>query len=83
MVSKHLTEWTEWEKVAKQYLFDAVLTRMEYPAEIAGHDHCELCWARFSNSPDDLQEGYYDKTNACWICDHCYTLFRKIFNWQS
>ena len=83
MIQDSLAGWIQWEKGAKQYLCDAKLTHTEFPFHNDVHDHCELCWARFGNSPDDLKAGYFDRTNSCWICENCYWIFRDIFNWSS
>jgi hypothetical protein len=48
------------------------------------HDHCEFCWATFSqkgtDDPSILQEGYATEDDE-WICDRCFADFRDEFNW--
>lgn len=45
------------------------------------HDHCELCWDRLSEHPDDLQYGYTTLDNKIWICPNCVSDFKQLFNW--
>ena len=81
MDSSKLGEWIQWGKRAKEYLYDVDLIHKEFPAHTE-HDHCELCWARFGDYPNDLKTGYYDRTNDCWICEDCYGIFKDVFNWS-
>ena len=54
---------------------------MEYSKEKGEHDHCELCWARFSNYSEDLHSGYYEKESKSWICPECYEAAATLFSW--
>lgn len=49
------------------------------------HDHCEFCWAKFSEepAPDLLTEGYSTLDNYRWICEHCFEDFRDLFEWRT
>ncbi len=82
MDSNNLSKWIEWEKTAKQYLYGATVSHRRFPEGI-DHDHCELCWARFSDSAEDLKKGYYIATNDCWICEDCYLIFKDVFSWKT
>lgn len=46
------------------------------------HDHCEFCWAKFTDQDwlDVLHSGY---TNGYhWICKTCFEDFKDRFEWQ-
>ena len=49
------------------------------------HEHCEFCWARFSDFEGDLHEGYCTESSntkeAHWICPECYDDFKERFKW--
>ena len=55
------------------------LKRIEYESD--QHEHCELCWARFSLHKDDLQFGYYESDSRSWICQTCCKDFKDLFKW--
>ena len=50
------------------------------------HEHCEFCWATFSDAENDLHEGYCttpdNSNNAYWICSKCYEDFKEDFKWK-
>ncbi len=50
------------------------------------HEHCEFCWARFSDYKEDLHEGYCtepsNSSTAHWICPECYNDFKSDFQWK-
>ena len=50
-------------------------------SETWDHDHCEFCWAKFSEDAGDLHEGYCTLDNYQWICEQCYKDFNYMFNW--
>ena len=44
-----------------------------YPVpETNDHDHCHLCWDKFSNYSDTLHEGYVADNGKYWICPDCF-----------
>ena len=47
------------------------------------HDHCEFCWATFTEEdyPDVLHEGYATEDNYRWICQTCFEDFKDMFGW--
>lgn len=75
-------EWYLEEYEKKTYLHNKELTIFEYPHEEGTHDHCELCWARFSIYPCDLQNGYYEPSSKSLICPKCYNSFSSLFGWR-
>ncbi len=48
------------------------------------HDHCEFCWATFSDTgdPDHLHEGYATADHYHWVCPACCSDFRQLFEWR-
>ena len=53
------------------------------PSSSWSHDHCEFCWARFSESlEDDLHEGYTTEDYYYWVCKECFRLFSIVFRWK-
>lgn len=48
------------------------------------HDHCNFCWAEFTdyNIPNVLHEGYTTKDDYYWICKKCFGDFKKMFKWK-
>ena len=45
------------------------------------HDHCNFCWATFSEYDDDLHEGYCTPDETYWICPECFNDFKEMFHW--
>ena len=45
------------------------------------HDHCDFCWSKFSERPEDLNTGYATTDNYHWICDDCFRDFAEMFQW--
>jgi len=78
--AEQISKWIEWERKNKGYLYDKKLVKKEYPVNDS-HEHCELCWARFGAYAGDLKQGYYECESQSWICEDCYHLFLKYFNW--
>ena len=46
------------------------------------HEHCEFCWAKFSDEPEDLHNGYCTLDGYRWICEECYNDFKDMFKWK-
>ena len=77
-------EWFILEFEEKVYLHNKSLLHSEFVDNSPGaHDHCELCWARFSTRPEDLQFGYFEKDSNSWICPDCYNNFKNLFGWNA
>jgi hypothetical protein len=48
------------------------------------HDHCEFCWAKFSETAAGvLREGWTTADEYRWICDNCFSDFRVRFGWTG
>lgn len=45
------------------------------------HDHCEFCFAKFSEAPGDLDRGVRTEDGSRWICLACFHDFRAEFRW--
>ena len=46
------------------------------------HDHCEFCFAEFSDRyPNCLTEGYTTSNLYRWICPDCFIDFKERFGW--
>ena len=43
------------------------------------HDHCEMCWATFSTSTKDQQEGYATLDRYRWLCPDCFDEVKDHF----
>ncbi len=74
-------DWYLEEYKSKDYLHNKNLVYRTLSIAEGEHNHCELCWARFSNHPLDLHSGYYEVMSKSWICDDCYKEAAKLFNW--
>lgn len=46
------------------------------------HDHCDFCWATFSEYKNDLHEGYVTEDKHTWICPECCADFKEMFEWE-
>lgn len=46
------------------------------------HDHCDFCWATFSEYENDLHEGYVTEDKHTWICPECCADFKEMFEWE-
>lgn len=79
-------QWAEdWRNRGQEsYLYGVHLFYKTYtpPFETWTHDHCEFCWATFSDdTPGDLHCGYVSEENNHWVCDECFEDLKKIFMW--
>ena len=49
------------------------------------HEHCDFCFATFSDYDGDLHEGYCTEPSntatSKWICPECYADFKEYFGW--
>jgi hypothetical protein len=68
----------------ENFLKGVSLTRKRYQKyrEDWDHDHCEFCWTKFSERPEDLHVGYVTLDNYHWICEDCFNDFKKLFGWH-
>lgn len=75
----------DWRRQGQEkYLSNIKLTARNYkPYRIDWeHDHCEFCGSKFSEQYSDIHKGYSSENNYYWICNDCFTDFKKEFNWQ-
>ena len=82
-----MREANDWRLTNQErYLKGVTLAWRSYaPANPANdHDHCEFCWAKFSEgeTPDTLHEGYATADRYRWICRSCFDDFRDMFEWH-
>ena len=75
--------WYLREYEDKPHLHNIVLSAKEYTKKLPSHDHCELCWARFSLHPDDHHFGYFDSDSESWICVDCFQELSNLFGWTT
>jgi hypothetical protein len=55
------------------------------------HDHCAVCWAKFSDidAPEILREGFTTGTDYAhgaryeWVCDPCFSKLRDEMGWST
>jgi len=70
-----------------RYLKGKTLLRRRYAARRPDwdHDHCEFCWAKFTETeePETLQEGYVTEDHQHWICHGCFADFQEQFQWTT
>ena len=66
----------------EDYLMGDKLHKQDYaaPSPKWDHDHCEFCWATFSEHDGDLHEGYCALDKKRWICEQCFQDFKGMFN---
>jgi hypothetical protein len=83
-----MTSDSDWRLQGQEsYLLGVTLVRREYRAYPENpkwdHDHCEFCFAKFSemSSSETVQAGYSTPDEYRWICPTCFTDFKGRFNW--
>jgi hypothetical protein len=76
---------TSWLTDQADHLLGATLLRREWvPAHVDDdHDHCALCWAKFSNLgiPGELRAGFCTSDDRHWVCQQCVDDFKARFQW--
>ena len=74
----------DWRlSVPKDYLYGITLQRCKWHRTISNdHDHCDFCWAKFSEKSYDLHEGYCTLDKSYWICEDCFFDFKDLFHWK-
>jgi len=64
------------------YLKGKSFKRVSFPFySMSDHEHCELCWGKFSNFQEDLHVGYCHIERNQWICETCFEDFKSMFDW--
>lgn len=74
-------EWYLAEYKNKEYLHKKLLVLKSYEGSDGSHNHCEVCWARFSKYQCDHQYGYFEPMSSCWICPECFNELAPLFGW--
>ena len=75
----------DWRlRTPKDYLLGATLYWRAWRESQPGwdHDHCEFCWAKFTDREDVkdvLREGYTTADEYWWICSACARDFAERF----
>lgn len=64
-----------------KYLKGAELVQTNYKNKYRNwdHDHCDFCWAKFSEVTDI---GYCTLDGYYWICSNCFNDFKEMFKWK-
>jgi len=66
----------------QQYLYGKTLKKTTFEKTVKNdHEHCELCWEKFSNDDGDAHNGYCTMDNYYWICEDCFNDFCGLFDW--
>ena len=80
-----LTHDIVWLTDHADHLLGATLIRREWvPAHVdEDHDHCALCWAKFSKLgiPGELGAGFCTLDDRHWVCQQCVDDFKSRFQW--
>lgn len=60
--------------------------RYQAPDDVWDHDHCALCWQKFTedDSPGVEHAGFvtYIPDVLCWICRRCFDDLHEEMEWQ-
>ena len=75
----------DWRRQGQEtYLNGLTLARLKYQVHSpkSDHEHCEFCFAKISEGPDDLHEGYASDDKYRWVCDDCFSDFRDEMDWK-
>ena len=85
----YMTEQEDWRlRGQEEYLQNANFQLCNFIAskENGDHTHCEFCWHKFMEEPDDIadcsQIGYRSEDGKYWVCVECAKDFKQKFNWQ-
>ena len=46
------------------------------------HEHCNICWSKISEYPEDIHEAYSAKQGMVWICPECFEKNRDLYHWK-
>lgn len=77
-----MVEINDWRLQGQEkYLAGKKLMKVPYFrwSKTWDHDHCDFCWATFSEYENDLHEGYVTEDKHTWICPECYKDFKEMF----
>jgi len=81
-----MLEKNDWRLQGQEkYLTNRKLMRIPYFrwSKTWDHDHCDFCFATFSEYDGDLHEGYVTADNKrTWICPECFEDFKEMFQWE-
>ena len=80
-----MVEINDWRLQGQEkYLAGKKLMKVPYFrwSKTWDHDHCDFCWATFSEYENDLHEGYVTEDKHTWICPECYKDFKEMFKWE-
>lgn len=81
-----MIEKNDWRLQGQErYLTNRRLVRIPYFrwSKTWDHDHCDFCFATFSECEDDLHEGYVTADDKrTWICPECFEDFQEMFHWE-
>lgn len=65
------------------YLYRLKLEKVIFEkTENTDHEHCEFCWEKFGDSPENLHVGYATPDRYYWICETCFHDFKEMFEWS-
>jgi hypothetical protein len=77
-----MPEQNDWRLHGQErYLMDVQLHKATWktPSPKWDHDHCEFCFAKFSEQDGDLHEGYSTEGGKNWVCEQCFQDFKEMF----
>ena len=46
------------------------------------HEHCVICWDKFSMDCENLHEGYCSLDSMHWLCDECFKKYKTVYGWS-
>ena len=75
-------DWRLNDQIKYLYQKKLVFSRF-FPHGDVDHVHCEFCFSKFSNEPEDLHDGYCTLDQYYWICNECYHDFKDMFQWKE
>lgn len=81
-----MIEKNDWRLQGQElYMTGRKLMKIPYFrwSETWDHDHCDFCFATFSEYEGDLHEGYVTADNRrTWVCPECFEDFKEMFRWE-
>lgn len=75
---------TDWRlRGQEEYLKGVSFSLQRYKKYREGweHDHCDFCFAKFSEQQGDLNVGYATSNSDNWVCETCFQDFKSMFQW--
>ena len=65
------------------YLENLKFTKTKFKADGSNdHEHCDLCWVKISEYPDDIHEAYSSNQGQFWVCPECYEKYHESYHWS-